>query len=123
MIKGIGIDIVEIKTIEKSISRSKRFKERIYTANEIQYCEQKPFKFQHFAARFAAKEAVMKAMGIGWDKGIQWKQIEVLSEYNGKPIIRVSGKAKDFLGKMKLKNILLSLSHSKDYATAFVVIQ
>ena len=123
MIKGIGTDIVEIKTIEKSILQSKRFKERVYTNNEIEYCEKKPNKFQHYAARFAAKEAVMKALGTGWDQGIQWKHIEVLNEPNGKPIILIRDKAKELTNKNEINDIYISLSHCENYATAFVVIQ
>ena len=123
MIKGIGTDIVEIKTIEKSIRQSKRFKERVYTNNEIEYCEKKPNKYQHYAVRFAAKEAVMKALGTGWDKGIQWKQIEVLNEQNGKPIIRVTNKAIELTKENEINDILVSLSHCENYATAFVMVQ
>ena len=123
MIKGIGSDIVEIKTIEKSILQSKRFKERVYTNNEIEYCENKPRKFQHYAARFAAKEAVMKALGTGWDKGIQWKHIEVFNEPNGKPLIHLIYKANELARANMVNYIFLSLSHCETYATAFVIIQ
>jgi holo-[acyl-carrier protein] synthase len=123
MIKGTGTDIVEIKTIEKSILQNKRFKERVYTSNEIEYCETKPNKFQHYAARFAAKEAVMKALETGWNKGIQWKHIEVLNEPNGKPIIRLTDKANELTKENEINNVHISLSHCENYATAFVVIQ
>ena len=123
MIKGIGTDIVEIKAIEKSILQSKRFKERVYTNSEIEYCENKPHKFQHYAARFAAKEAVMKALGTGWDKGIQWKHIEVLNEPNGKPLIQLIYKAKELAKENMVNDIYISLSHCEIYATAFVVFQ
>ncbi|MFV0591513.1 MAG: holo-ACP synthase [Draconibacterium sp.] len=123
MIKGIGIDIVEIKTIKKSILQSKRFKERVYTNNEIEYCEKKSNKYQHYAARFAAKEALMKALETGWDKGIQWNHIEVSNERNGKPIILIRDKAKELTNKNEINDIYISLSHCENYATAFVVVQ
>jgi holo-[acyl-carrier protein] synthase len=79
MIISIGIDIVEIEEIRKSIENSKRFLERVFTPQEISYCEGKPNKNASYAARFAAKEAAMKALGTGWDKGVQWQQIEVVN--------------------------------------------
>lgn len=121
MIVGIGTDIVEIKSIEKFIKQSERFKERVFTANEIRYCEQRKLKFQHYAARFAAKEAVMKALGTGWDKGIQWKHIEVTNESNGKPIIRLTKKAKEVMTSLMIDKMHLTLSHCESWATAFVI--
>ncbi len=79
MIISIGIDIVEIEEIKKSIEKSKRFVRRVFTENEKEYCEHKIDKYPHYAARYAVKEAVMKALGTGWDKGVQWKQVEVIN--------------------------------------------
>jgi holo-[acyl-carrier protein] synthase len=123
MIKGIGTDIVEIEAIAKSIENSIRFKERVFTKTEIDFCEQKPLRYQHYAARFAAKEAVMKALGTGWANGIQWKHIEAINEENGKPFIRLTGKAKEQSKKMKIRGIHISLSHSEEYAVAVVVLE
>ena len=78
MIIATGIDIVDIKEIQYAIKKSKRFVQRIFTPKELAYCENQNFKFQHFAGRFAVKEAVMKALETGWDKGVHWKQIEVV---------------------------------------------
>lgn len=77
MVISIGIDIVEIEEIKKSIEQSKRFVQRVFTENEKEYCEHKVDKYPHYAARYAVKEAVMKALGTGWDKGVQWKLVEV----------------------------------------------
>ena len=77
MIISLGIDLVEIEEIKISIQKSKHFLERVFTEQEILYCEGKSNRFESYAARFAAKEAVMKALGTGWDEGVQWKQIEV----------------------------------------------
>ena len=83
MVLGIGTDIIEIESIQKSIERNSRFVQRVFTENEINYCEKKTNKYQHYAVRFAAKEAMMKAIKTGWDKGVQWKHIEVINKAGG----------------------------------------
>ena len=132
----MGIDIIEIEEIKKSIGASKRFIQRVFTNKEIEYCESKELKYQHYAARFAAKEAVMKALGTGWDKGIQWDQIETLNEderqesanyqknkRSGKPKVRLTGEALKVINEMKVDHILVSLSHSLNYAVACVIFE
>ena len=119
----LGTDIVEIASIQKAIEQNKRFALRIFTENEISYCESKPLKYQHYAARFAAKEAVIKALKTGWDKGVQWKQVEVINQFGGAPIIMTNGRAKELLDKMGGTNIEVSLSHSEQYAIAVVCVQ
>lgn len=120
MIMGLGTDIVEIASIQKAMEQSKRFARRVFTENEISYCESKPQKYQHYAARFAAKEAVMKALKIGWDKGVQWKQVEVINQPCGAPMIVPGGRTKELLDKMGVTSIEISLSHSEQYAIAVV---
>lgn len=122
MIKGIGTDIIEIETIKKSIEKSSRFKERVFTEKEIIYCENKPNKYQHYAVRFAAKEAVMKALGTGWSNGVQWKHIEVINKSTGQPDIILSDKAEQRLKEIKGTKIEVSLSHCENYSVAMTII-
>ena len=123
MIMGLGTDIVEIASLQKAMEQSNRFAKRVFTEKEITYCESKPQKYQHYAARFAAKEAVMKALKTGWDKGVQWKQVEVINQSGGAPMIVPNGMAKELLDKMGATNIEVSLSHSEQYAIAVVCLQ
>ncbi len=124
MISGIGTDIVEVGRIRESVRRlGDRFLNRIFTANERRYFERKMDAAPHIAARFAAKEALVKALGTGLTKGIEWKQIEVLNQKNGKPYIVLNGKIVEFFRKSKSKHIHLSLSHTRDLATAQVVLE
>ncbi len=114
----IGIDIIEITRIERAMSRwGERFLHRIYTEPELRLCRQKP---PSLAIRFAGKEAVMKALGTGI-KGISWREIEILAEPSGKPLVHLSGKAQDKADDLGLDTLDISLSHSKEYAVAFVV--
>jgi len=120
-IVSIGVDISEIQRIKKLIEQhNDRFLSKIYTAAEIAYCNKKVDKYPSFAARFAAKEAVLKALGKGLRDGLNWKDIEVRNDAVGKPYLKLSGKSSDLIGNRKA---LLSLSHTKDNAIAFVVIQ
>ncbi len=116
MIKGIGIDIVEIDRIKTAIKRNgKSFLDKVFTDSELRYCKKlKGYKYFCLAARFAAKEAYTKAIGTGMI-GISWKQIEVSNDKLGKPHLLIKGKNK--------KNVHLSLSHSQNYAVASVVIE
>jgi holo-[acyl-carrier protein] synthase len=121
MIFGIGIDIIEIERIQKSIERfDKIFINKIYTQTELDYCLSKKNKYQHFAARFAAKEAIAKALATGWSKGFRWKDIEIYNEKSGMPNVKLFGKLKDFLGEDKLLKI--TMSHSEHYVTCFAII-
>ena len=116
MIKGLGIDIIEIDRIKAAHKKhGDKFLNKIFTEREIKYCtNHKAFKFPELAARFAAKEAYSKAIGTGL-AGIKFKEIEILNNKNGKPHIAVSGKI--------MKNIHVSLTHSLNYAAASVVIE
>ncbi len=114
----IGIDIIEIARIERAMSRwGERFLRRVYTDAEQRLCRKKQ---SSFAVRFAGKEAVMKALGSGI-KGISWREIEILAEPSGKPVVHLYGKAQDKAGSLGLDTLAISLSHSKEYAVAFVV--
>ena len=114
----IGVDIIEIARIEKAINRwGERFLQRVYTEPELRLCRKKP---QALAVRFAGKEAVMKALGTGI-KGISWKEIEIMAEPSGKPLVHLYDKAQEKADSLGLNTLAISLSHSQDYAVAFVV--
>src|SRR5271166_6536438 len=101
MIVGTGIDIAEVDRIAASIERfGRRFTERVFTAEEIRYCESKANKAERYAARFAAKEAGMKAIGTGWSRGVRWHDIEVRRLPGGRPTLMFHGKAGDFFAKL-----------------------
>jgi len=123
MVYGIGIDMIEVMRIEKQVSAGPRFVERIFTPHEIDYCEKKKNKAQNFAARFASKEAFLKALGTGWRKGIAFKEIEVVNDELGKPEIVLYGKAKQMAEERKIIRIQLSLTHLKEMASAIVILE
>lgn len=120
MVEGVGIDIIEVSRIKMSIEDyGSPFTDRIFTPDEIEYCSDKPNPFQHYAARFAAKEAFSKAAGTGWNSDFSWQEVEVMNEPSGKPCLRLSGWAQKDFGR---KKVFLSLSHSGDYVAAVVII-
>lgn len=123
MIKGTGIDIIEVERIRSVLERDTGFRDKIFTPEEIRYCESKKNKYQHYAARFSAKEALMKAIGTGWRFGIRFADIEVFHNDLGQPQIRVSGKANEMLSDLSISKIHVSLSHLKELATAIVIIE
>jgi holo-[acyl-carrier protein] synthase len=121
MVIGIGIDIIEIERIKSSIDRfGDSFLNKIYTKNELDYCLAKHNKYQHLAARFAAKEAIYKAIATGWEKDATWKNMEITNEPNGLPVVAFFGKLKEFLADDK--DIKISLSHSDNYVTCVAII-
>ena len=124
MIVGTGIDIAEVPRIEASIARfGDRFLHRIFTADEIRYCESKANRIERYAARFAAKEAAMKAIGTGWNHGVRWRDVEVCRQAGGRPTIVFHGKAAEFAAKLGAIYIALSLSHTEEYAIAQVILE
>ncbi len=118
-----GIDIIEIMRIKKAIDDSnEKFLSKVFTPAEIEYCEARSAaKFQHYAARFAAKEAAAKALGLGFAKGVWWTDIEVVKDDNGKPMVKLYGQAKKTAEDLGIKTLNLSLSHCHEYAVANVV--
>ena len=92
MIIGTGIDIIEVERIALRVGRDNGFKELVFSKDEMSYCDAKAAPFEHYAARFAAKEAFLKAVGRGWDSGLQWNEIEIVNETNGKPTLRITGR-------------------------------
>lgn len=118
---GIGIDLVSVKRIRAGIEKFPgRFRSRIFTKNELAFCEKLPHKYLSYAARFATKEAFSKALGTGLRGKISWQDIEVIDDEKSKPNLVITGKAKKFLGN---RNVHVSLSHTEDYATAIVLIE
>lgn len=123
MIAGIGIDIIEVSRIRKTMGKNAEFKNRIFSENEIRYCESKADPALSFAVRFAAKEAFMKALGTGWNKEVSWVEIETINEEDGPPILKIHGKTKQAMVRRKIESCYLSLSHEKDYSVACVVLE
>jgi len=121
-IVGIGIDIVEVDRIEAAmVKHPTRFTARVFTDGEVAYCEKKKNKFQHYAARFAAKEAVMKALGTGWGSGVGFPQIEVINAPSGRPDLRLHDRAGEIFRASGASVAFLSLSHTDAYAAAQVI--
>ena len=124
MIVGTGVDLTEVHRIAETIARyGSRFLERVYTPNEIRYCQSKKNFAERFAARFAAKEAAAKALGTGIGQGVTWTSIEVVREPNGRPNIAFSGKAREFADRLGARRVSLSLSHTPDLAIAHVILE
>jgi len=119
----IGIDLVQVDKIRRLALEHASFLERIFTPKEIEYCMKKRNKYQHFAARFAVKEAVFKALGTGWMGKMQWREIEVLNDGRGKPFVNLHGYVKKIARSKGINNILVSLTHCQEYAVAQVVMQ
>ena len=123
MIAGMGVDIVEIAQIKGAVMRWKdAFLKRIFTDNEINYSQAKKFAYQHLAARFAAKEAVLKAIGDASIHRIEWRNVEVLNDEFGKPFIRLSGEAKKIKDKKNISEIIISMSHTRKFAIANAIL-
>jgi holo-[acyl-carrier protein] synthase len=124
MIVGTGIDIAEVPRIRHAIERfGKRFLERIYTPGEMRYCDSKANRMERYAARFAAKEAAMKALGTGWNHGVRWRDCEVTRMPGGRPTMTFHGKAREFAARLGVKNAALSISHTAEQAIAQVILE
>lgn len=124
MIIGTGIDICEVPRIADSIARwGERFLQRVFTENEIRYCQSKKNSAERFAARFAAKEAAMKALGTGVALGVVWTNIEVGHAPGGRPILRLLGKTAEIANKLGVTRISLSLTHTERIAMAMVIFE
>jgi holo-[acyl-carrier protein] synthase len=124
MIIGTGVDIAEVARIRESIERfGDRFLHRIFTDGEIRYCGGKASRFESYAARFAAKEAGMKALGTGWSRGVRWRDIEVVRLKGQRPTIQFHGEAAAIAAKLGTKNIALSITHTSEQALAHVILE
>jgi len=119
---GIGTDITECLRIARMIERhGELFINRVYTPEEISYCQARKQATQHFTGRWAAKEAVLKALGTGWVRGISWRDVEIRNEPGGKPVVGVRGGAKEVVEQLGIAKILVSISHCHTHATAYAV--
>ena len=124
MIVGTGIDIAEVPRVRKAIERfGDRFLQRVFTPGEILYCDSKANRAERYAARFAAKEAAMKAIGTGWNHGVRWRDCEVTRMPGGRPTLTFHGKAAEFAVKLGVKHAALSLSHTAEQAIAQVILE
>ena len=123
MIYGVGVDIIEVARVQRMIDKfGDKFLKRMFTANEVSYSEERPkSKFQHYAARFAAKEALFKAFKGDWKSGIVWKEIEVINEERGNPVLILHGVAEEMQKEIGITELEVSLSHTKESACAIVV--
>jgi holo-[acyl-carrier protein] synthase len=124
MIVGTGIDIAEVQRIRQAIERfGERFLRRVFTDEEMRYCDSKANRIERYAARFAAKEAAMKALGTGWNHGIRWRDVEVRRQPGGRPTILFHGKAAEFAARLGAVHVALSLSHTAEQAIAQVILE
>jgi holo-[acyl-carrier protein] synthase len=124
MIVGTGVDLAEVPRIRASIERfGARFVQRVYTPAEIAYVERKANRFERYAARFAAKEAGMKAIGTGWRHGVRWQDFEVANLPSGKPTLRFHGVAAQVAVKLGVRNVALSITHTAELGMAHVILE
>ena len=121
MIIGVGIDIIEIDRIKKSVDDyGDHFLKKVFTEKELDYCLTKSNKYQHLAARFAAKEAVYKALASDWHENLTWQSIEISNEPNGLPVVTLHGELNQFLTEKE--SLKISMSHSRDYVACVAII-
>ncbi|MEO5892552.1 MAG: holo-ACP synthase [Ferruginibacter sp.] len=123
MIAGLGMDMIEVERVASKIARESGFRELVFSKKEIEYCEAKANRFEHYAARFAAKEAFFKALGTGWLNGTAFNEIEITNDEKGKPVLVLTGETSRTVAAMKYTNISVSLTHLKTIASAVVIIE
>ncbi len=123
MIFGVGTDIIELDRVAQLVARGRQYLQTIFTENEIEYCESRARKAEHYAVRFAAKEATLKALSCGWRDGLGFSDIEVLDDPQGKPQVTVQGKVRDLFEKNRIKRTFVSLSHSRQNAIAVIILE
>lgn len=123
MITGVGLDVIEVERVAEKIEKQQGFCELVFAKEEIEYCEPKTHKYEHYAARFAAKEALFKALGTGWTNGTAFNEIIILGNDAGKPEIKFAGQTALTLQHLDIGKIKISLSHLKNIAAAVVIIE
>jgi len=124
VIVGIGIDVAEVKRIRAVIeSQGARFLRRVFTPDEVAYCEQFKNKYERYAGRFAAKEAGMKALGTGWSRGVRWVDVEVVRQRGGRPTLELKGEARKIADGLGVKHVALSITHTVEQAIAQVIFE
>jgi holo-[acyl-carrier protein] synthase len=124
VIISTGIDIIEVARIREALKRTDRFVERVFTAAEREYCARRgDASARHYAARFAAKEAMLKALGTGWAQGIAWTDVEVAAHESGAPYLILTGKALEVFKSLAGRHLHLSMSHTAEHAVASVIME
>ncbi len=123
MVVGIGVDIVEIERIKRSLEESSTLEKRVFTEREIEYCSKRRARYEHYAGRFAAKEAALKALGTGWQDGIRWKDVETLCGPRGEPCLEFHGKALEVMKELGVTRAMVTITHSRQNAVSVVVLE
>jgi holo-[acyl-carrier protein] synthase len=123
MIAGLGMDMIEVERVAAKIGKESGFRELVFSKREIDYCEARVNRFEHYAARFAAKEAFFKALGTGWLNGTAFNEIEITNDDKGKPTVVLLGETAITIAAMNFKNISVSLTHLKTIASAVVILE
>jgi len=123
MIVGLGTDLIEVERVAQKVGRDAGFKELVFSPAEILYCESKANKYEHYAARFAAKEAFFKAIGTGWLNGTAFNEVEIAHDERGKPFIQLKGETGTTIAALGYTRISVSLTHLKTIAAATVIIE
>jgi holo-[acyl-carrier protein] synthase len=123
VIYGIGTDILAVERMAQMVARGRQYLETIFTVKEIEYCEGKARKSEHYAARYAAKEAVLKALGTGWRDGLAFADIEILNDEPGQPQVFLHGKVKELFDRQQIIRTSISLSHTDEMAIAVVILE
>lgn len=118
---GIGVDLIEVARVKSAIERHKRFINKIFSPEEVRYSNRGAFRYEELAGRFAAKEAVLKAIKTGWRRGIAYRDVTVLNEKGGAPYVIISGKAKEICEDLNIKKIFISISHTKKLAIGMAI--
>ncbi len=124
MILGVGVDLIEVARIRRALENPRigqRVRERVFTDREVEYCERRKRKYESYAGRFAAKEAVMKALGRGWGRKVGWLDIEVVLAVSGEPGISLHDKASSFARELGIEHFSLSITHTESYAIAYLI--
>ena len=124
MVLGIGIDLCDVARMREQVAApSDEFVDQVFLPDEIAYCRAKHFPAEHFAARFAAKEAVLKALGEAAGQGSFWRDIEIRNEKDGRPVARLHGRALEMAERLQVRRVFLSMTHIRDLAAATVVLE
>jgi len=124
VIIGMGVDIAEVGRVKGVIERQgERFLRRVFTEREMAYCEASKNKYERYAARFAAKEAAMKALGTGWRRGVRWVDLEVVRHASGRPSMELKGEARKIADGLGVKHIAMSITHTEEQAMAQVIFE
>ncbi len=124
MILGVGVDLIEVARIQRALENPRigqRVRQRVFTDGEVEYCEKRKRKYESYAGRFAAKEAVMKALGRGWGRKVGWIDIEVVLAVSGEPGISLHDKASSFARELGIEHFSLSITHTQSYSIAYLI--